>query len=170
MTHALLTRLAVDGRLFEVVSEAAVESMGTLTGAGVTVLGEGEPPWTSPPAGIALVSLADTGASGLQAVVWVGGAFAALASLTEALLGERPGEDDEMLHDAVREVANIVAGRVQERLRGQGISLGLGLPVYVGGARSLDVGASLVDGVSSRVQLDLPGQPILSVGFAAKEG
>ncbi|MCM8750462.1 hypothetical protein NET02_15030 [Thermomicrobiaceae bacterium CFH 74404] len=75
-----------------------------------------------------------------------------------------------MLQDAVRELANIVAGRMQERLQGAGMTLGLGLPVYVGGARSLNVGASLVNGVSAHVQLGLPDRPVLAIGFAAKEG
>lgn len=170
MSHAIVEELVSSGRLFDFVSQAAVESICPLCGVEVTVLGPGPLPWSDPPVGIALVSLADTGESGFQAVAWVGGPFEALASLAEALLGERPAEDDEMLQDAVRELANIVAGRMQERLRSAGMTLGLGLPVYVGGARSLNVGASLVNGVSACVQLDLPDRPVLAVGFAAKEG
>ncbi len=170
MSHAIVEELAASGRLLDFVGQAALESICPLCGIDATVLGQGSLPWSDPPVGIALVSLTDTSGSGFQAVAWVGGSFEALASLAEVLLGERPAEDDEMLQDAVRELANIVAGRMQERLRGAGMALGLGLPVYVGAARSLNVGASLVNGVSARVQLDLPHRPVLAVGFAAKEG
>jgi len=169
VSYAIVEELVASGRLFDFVSEAAVESISPLCGIDVTVLGEGSLPWSEPPAGIALVSLADTAGSGFQGVAWVGGSFEALVSLAETLMGERPSEEDEMLQDSVRELANIVAGRMQERLHRAGMALGLGLPVYIGGAKSLNVGASLVNGVSARVQLELPDTPVLAVGFAVKE-
>jgi CheY-specific phosphatase CheX len=170
VSYAIVDELVASGRLLDFVSEAAVESIAPLCGIDVTVLGEGPLPWSAPPAGIALISLADTAGSGFQGVAWVGGSFEALASLAETLMGERPSEEDEMLQDSVRELANIVAGRMQERLHRAGMVLSLGLPVYVGGARSLNLGASLVNGVSARVQLELPSTPVLAVGFAVKEG
>ncbi|WP_038037642.1 chemotaxis protein CheX [Thermorudis peleae] len=170
MRNAVVEALVTSGQLRTFVGEAAVLSIEPLCGIPVEVIGEAPLPWANPPVGIALVSLADADGSEFQGVAWVGGEFTALAAVTEVLVGERPSsEDDELLQDAIRELANIVAGRMQERLHGAGLRLSLGLPVFVGGARSLNVGASLVNGAAVLVRLGLPDEPVLAVGFAAKE-
>ncbi len=170
MSHAIVQELTTSGRLVEFIGQAAREALEPLCGAPVEVLGEAELPWAHPPVGIALVTVVDTSGGGFQAVVWLGGELEALASVAEVLLGERPDGEDEMLQDAVRELTNILAGQIQRHLASVGLQMGLGLPVYVSGAKSLNVGASLASGAAVRVQVSLPDQPVLDVGFAAKEG
>ncbi|MCX2728213.1 chemotaxis protein CheX [Thermomicrobium sp. 4228-Ro] len=169
MSQAILQELTTSGRLVEFIGKAAQEALEPLCGVPVEVLGEAELPWAHPPVGIALVTVVDTSGTGFQAVVWLGGALEALASLAEVLLGERPDGEDEMLQDAVRELTNILAGQMQRHLASAGLQMGLGLPVYVGGARALNVGASLSSGAAVHVCVGLPDQPVLNVGFAAKE-
>jgi len=169
VSHAIVQELTTSGRLVEFIGQAAREALEPLCGAEVTVLGEAELPWAHPPVGIALVTVVDTSGNGFQAVVWLGGELEALASLAEVLLGERPDGEDEMLQDAVRELTNILAGQMQRHLASAGLQMGLGLPVYVGGAKALNVGASLSSGAAVHVRVGLPDAPVLNVGFAAKE-
>jgi len=170
VSHAIVQDLTTSGRLAELIGQAAREALEPLCGVEVSVLGEAELPWAHPPVGIALVTVVDTSGGGFQAVVWLGGELEALASVAEVLLGERPHGEDEMLQDAVRELTNILAGQIQRHLASVGLQMGLGLPVYVSGAKSLNVGASLASGAAVRVQVGLPDAPTLDVGFAAKEG
>jgi CheY-specific phosphatase CheX len=169
VSHAIVQELTTSGRLIEFIGKAAQEALEPLCGAPVEVLGEAELPWAHPPVGIALVTVVDTSGNGFQAVVWLGGELEALASVAEVLLGERPDGEDEMLQDAVRELTNILAGQMQRYLASAGLQMGLGLPLYVGGAKALNVGASLSSGAAVHVRLGLPDEPVLNVGFAAKE-
>ncbi|MBX6341850.1 MAG: chemotaxis protein CheX [Thermomicrobiaceae bacterium] len=170
MSQTLVSAIAADGRLAGLLAQAAQEAIEPMCGAAVTVVGDASPPWQEPPACLALVSLAESDGDGLRGLGWIGGDFEALAALAETLLGERPAEEDEMFQDCVQELANIFAGRIQEGLRSLGIATGLGLPLYVSGARRLHVGKKIGDGAGLLARVDLPDAPVLCVGFAAEEG
>jgi hypothetical protein len=58
---------------------------------------------------------------------------------------------------------------MQECIEAAGISMGLGLPIYISGARRLHVGATLVNGAAVRVRFDIPGLPEIDAGFAMEE-
>lgn len=169
MSYAVVQQLTESGQLTEFIGQAAREALEPLCGAPIEVTGRAEFPWANPPLGIALVTVVDTSGQGLQAVVWLGGSFEALASVAEVLLGERPSEEDELLQDAVRELTNILAGQMQRYLSTAGLQMGLGLPVFVTGAKSLNVGVSTQSGAAVHVRVGLPSEPILNVGFAVKD-
>jgi hypothetical protein len=161
--------LRMSGRLDELVAQAAIDGVCPMCGAEGSVVGPIPLPWSEPPEVIAVMSHSDTGGTQTQSLAWIGGPFESLASVAEALLGERPVEEDEMFEDCIRELANIVAGRMQECLQAEGISMGLGLPIYISGARRLHVGTTLVKGAAMRVRFDLPGLPEIDTGFATEE-
>lgn len=169
MTDSDLPGLAAEAELQAMVERAAQRGLGPLLGQEVTVVGRGESPWASPPPVLAMVSLASADNRGLRGVTWLGGHLEALLSVAELLVGERPNPDDEMFQDCVREMCNILGGQVQGQLRGVGISTGLGLPVYVSGARQLNLGDAVLEGVAVQVRVDHLGGAELQVGFAVEK-
>lgn len=57
------------------------------------------------------------------------------ASLTRALLGMAPDEDvsQDDIHDAVGEIANMVAGGVKTKVTARGLPVQIGLPIFIHG-------------------------------------
>lgn len=169
MSASVVDGLRVSGKLCELIGQATIDGIAPLCAADGAIVCSVPLPWNKPPEIIAVMSLSDIRGSTARSLAWIGGSFAALASIAGVLLGERPLEEDEMFEDCVRELANIVAGRMQECIEAAGISMGLGLPIYISGARRLHVGATLVNGAAVRVRFDIPGLPEIDAGFAMEE-
>jgi hypothetical protein len=169
MTSAILVEsLRASGKLNELIARATVDGIGPMCGIDGAFVDEVPMPWNEPPAVIAIMSMTEN-ETNARSLAWIGGDFDALASIAELLLGERPVEEDEMFEDCVRELANIIAGRLQECLRDEGILMALGLPIYISGAKRLHVGTTLVRGAAVRVRFDLPDQPLVQAGYATEE-
>ncbi len=165
MSHPVIVAMRAEGRLSGLMGRAVLEGLEPLLGVGTTVIGEVPLPWTRPPAALALVPLTEGTATGFRGMVWFGGEIADLAMVAAALLGQEPGGDDEALQDCVRELTNILAGRVQEQLRAEGPATSLGLPLYLSGASTLAIGSSPSDGVAVRIRIDLPDGPEVLTGL-----
>jgi CheY-specific phosphatase CheX len=165
---ALVESLRVSGRLNDLIAQAAVEGIGGMCGVDGSFVAEIPMPWSEPPSVIAIMSMTEI-STNTRALAWIGGDFDALASIAEMLLGERPVDEDEMFEDCVRELANITSGRLQECLGDEGISMALGLPIYISGAKRLHVGATLVKGAAVTIAFDMEGQPLIQAGYATEE-
>jgi hypothetical protein len=167
-SSVLVESLRASGKLNNLIAQAAIDGVGPMCGVDGAFVDEIPMPWSEPPEVIAIMSMTEIDTD-TRSLAWIGGTFEALASVAEMLLGERPIEEDEMFEDCVRELANITAGRLQECLREEGISMALGLPIYISGAKRLHVGATLVRGAAVRVCYELPDQPVLQAGYATEE-
>lgn len=169
MTSALVVEdLRQSGKLHELIAQSALEGIGPMVGDDGLFVGEVPLPWHEPPEVISVMSMTEMN-SNVKCLAWIGGSFDALATVAEALLGERPVEEDEMFEDCVRELSNIVSGRFQELMQANGVSMALGLPIYISGAKRLHVGATLVQGAAVRLRFTLPGEPELDAGYATEE-
>lgn len=158
-----------EAQLKEILGQAVAEMITPMCGAETTVLGEVPLPWPQPPEGLAFVSMAEGRPNGAKGIAWIGGTIDALAATAEPFLGERPDGDDEMLRDCVQELANILAGRVQEAFEQVGLQMRLGLPVFISGAQYMHVGSDLSQGIAISVRIEVDDSPEIQVGFAAGE-